>query len=521
METMNNENMRIEEKAARRNGRRIRRGLISVLLALLVMMTTMGAYYVHAVTEEPMLLFEPVDRTTVTTTAAPTPLFDVEPYLPTAKPGTTPIPTTVPQEEAAEADMDPLAEGKPLTGIVNIALFGIDAKENGGTTSGTMPHTDANMIMAINFDTKEVSLISVARDAFTYAPGYSGFYKFNCVFNVGGGMADPHGGLELSCRALEMWLDGLSVPYYYGVDFQALIDLIDALGGIDYDSEVDLFGLQGYQLIAKRGPQHMDGEGVMAYMRVRKKAGGQDWMRTERQRKMLIALFRMIKEEGKLSMIPEIARTMEKDVYTNLSVAQIATLANFALNVDPDDVHPYSFHGSMYGQYGWRFWFIDQQLRIDILKEVYGIDAKPLGFNSPLYERFLHKHGFRAMQFIGYTRRLFDAIHSTVSAESMTEEQKQLYAVCWKDYTDLQSAWALADQWTQAHYDEKAQLTIEDTRARTEYYSALYPLEQQLQESATALNVAFGSPVKLEWSRDVDKYDQKGSVINEVYVDFA
>ena len=508
----------MEEKASHKGGRRIRRGIISLLLAVMVMMTTMGAYYVHAVTEEPALLFKPASRTAAMAEADPTPLFDVEPYLPTANPKTTPMPTPMPQAKAPEADPDPLGEGKPLTGIVNIALFGIDALENGGTTSGTMPHTDANMIMAINFDTKEVSLISIARDAFTYAPGHSGFYKFNCVFNVGGGMADPHGGLELACRAAEIWLGGVSVPYYYGVDFQAMIDLADALGGIDYDSEIDLITFKG---TLRRGQQHLDGEGVMAYLRMRKNAGGQDWMRTERQRKMMIALFKMIKEEGKLSLIPEIARTMEQDVYTNLSVAQIAALANFALNVDPDNVHPYSIHGNMYGQYGWRFCFINQQTRIDILKEVYGIDAEPLGFNSPVYERFLHKYGFQAIQHIGYTRQLFDAIHGMVSAESLTEEQKKLYAACWKDYMDLQNAFELADQWAQAHYDEKAKVTLEDTKLRTAYYNSLQPLEQQLEKSANALNKAFGSPVKLNWKRDVEQYDKEGSVINEVYVDFA
>ena len=519
METRDSRSLLTEEKAMRKEHRRIRRGIISVLLALMVMMTTMGAYYVHAVVEEPALLFAPVGRTVAAATAAPTPLFDVGPYLPTANPKTTPMPTPVPQSETPEADPDPLGEGKPLTGIVNIALFGIDALENGGTTSGTMPHTDANMIVAINFDTKEVSLISIARDAFTYAPGHSGFYKFNCIFNVGGGMADPHKGLELSCRTAEMWLGGLSVPYYYGVDFQAMVDLGDALGGIDYDSEIDLYTLDGRTM--RRGQQHLDGQGIMAYIRMRHTAGGQDWMRTERQRKMMIALFRKIKEEGKLSLIPEIARTMEQDVYTNLSVAQIAALANFAQDVDPDNVHPYSFHGGMYGQYGWRFCYINQQSRIDILKEVYGIDAKPLGFNSPLYERFLHKQGFPALQHIGYTKQLFNAIHSTASAETMTEEQKKLYAACWQDYMDLQNAFELADQWTQAHYDEKAKVSVEDTKLRTAYYNALPAMEQQLEKSANALNEAFGSPVKLDWKRDVEQYDKEGSVINEVYVDFA
>ena len=145
-----------------------------------------------------------------------------------------------------------------MSGIVNVALFGIDAGEDGSTTSGTMPHTDVNMVLAINFDTKEVSLISLARDVLTTAPGYSGFYKFNGVFNVGGGMDDPKAGFELSCRALEEWIGGVSIPYYYGLDFQAVIDLVDAIGGIDFDVEVNIPGDDTTPAV-KKGQQHLDG----------------------------------------------------------------------------------------------------------------------------------------------------------------------------------------------------------------------------------------------------------------------
>ncbi len=500
---------------------RIKRGIIAILLALVLMMTTMGAYYVHAVTEQPSLLFEPVRLTYVTPTPAPTPLFDLEKYLPKAKAGTTPIPTTVPREPADEVDMDPLAEGKPLTGIVNIALFGLDAFEDGGTTSGTMVHTDTNMIVAVNFDTKEVSLISIGRDNFTDVPGHKGYYKFNGIFNVGGGLDDPKAALELSCRAAEMWLGGVSVPYYFGLDYQAIFDLVNAIGGIDYDSEIDLYDLDGTQ-ISRRGMQHLDGRGVLAYLRMRKTAGGLDYMRTERQRKLMIALFRKLKEAGQLSMIPELIQSLGENIYTNATIVQTTALVNFAQNVDPDNVHPYSIHGGMYERYDWRYCFIFQQDRQDILKKVYGIDAEPMGVCSPVYEKFLHTRGFLALQHIGYAERLFEAIHSTVGPEDMTEQQKKLYAACWKDYTDLQAEFDLASEWTKAHYIENEKISSEEGKKRYEYYNGLLTIEERLRKSGDALNKAFGSPVDLKWKKEIEKkWYGPESVINEVYVDFA
>ena len=551
-----------------KKGHSRRRTALWTILGAALLILGVGAYYIHSIVNRPQSFFE----TTVSVTAAPaaaiTPAFDIEQYLatqapeatntpvPTAKatdtptptpeptntPTPTPKPTDVPTPTAKPTDAPtptpkptdtptPTATDAPeaeatatpeqsLSGIVNIALFGIDAYEDGSTTSGTMPHTDANMIVAVNFDTREVSLISIARDLFTNIPGHNGFYKFNGVFNVGGGMDDPKAGLELSCRTAEMWLGGMSVPYYYGVDFQAVIDLVDALGGIDFDLDIELFSLDN-RSIAKPGYQHLNGEQVFAYLRMRKRAGAQDRFRTARQRRMMIALFKMIKEEGKLSMIPELLEIMGDNVYTNTTIAQTAALANFAQGVDPDAIRSFSFQGTMHGGYDWRYCAVDQEERIKILKQVYGIDAEPMGVNSPVYEQFLHTSGFLALQHIGYARLLFDTIHSSVPVENMTEEQKRLYAACWKDYSNLQAAFEAASQWVQKHYDEKVELSLEERQERAELYAAMTALEEQLRDSGNKLNEAFDSMVKLGWNRNIEDWYKQGSVINEVYVHFS
>ncbi|MBR3136991.1 MAG: LCP family protein [Clostridia bacterium] len=487
-----------------------------VLIALAILPITMGAYHIHRITERPESYFEQAKWVSAEVTPAPTPLFDIAPYLPA---GETPLPAAPSQEAELTVDPDPLGEGKPLSGIVNVALFGIDAFESGRTTSGTMPHTDVNMIVAINFDTKEVSLISIARDIFTDVPGHDGFYKFNCAFNVGGGLKAPNEGLELSCRTAEEWLGGVSVPYYFGLDFKAAMDVVDAIGGIDYDTEIDLYGLNG-KIIAHRGQQHMDGEKVFAYLRMRKTAGGLDYMRTERQRKMMIALFRKIKESGQLSLIPDILEAMEKDLYTNMSTPQVAALVSFAADVDPDQIRSYSIHGDMYEQYLWRYSMVDQQKRIDILKEVYGIDAAPMPVDTPVYEKFLYESGFMALQHLGYAKRLFAYVHSVAAEGEMTEAQKQAYALCWQDYEALRAQYDQVDQWTRERYD-KTKLPAEEQNQREKYYQTLGQLEKQLRSSGDALNEAFGSPLELKWNTHVNRWYAQDSVINEVYVDFA
>ena len=495
----------------------MKRKVFVVIIVLMILTVTMGAYQIHRITSRPAQYFEEAQRVQAKTTPAPTPLFDITPYLPKGEKPVAVI--SVPESTEPTPDPDPLGEGKPLSGIVNIALFGIDAYEDGSTTSGTMPHTDVNMIVAINFDAKEVRLISIARDIFTDVPGHDGFYKFNCIFNVGGGIQDPKGGLELACRGAEEWLGGVSVPYYFGLDFKAAMDVVDAIGGIDFDSEIELYGLDGRK-IASSGQQHLNGEAVFSYLRMRQTAGGLDYMRTARQRKMMVALFKKIKEDGQLSLIPNILEAMGEDIYTNVTVPQIAALVAFAADIDPDEIKCYSIHGDMVEQYLWRYSMVDQQKRIDILKEVYGIDASPMPVDTPVYEKFLYEKGFMTLQHLGYAKRLFAYVHDAAAQGELTEAQKKAYALCWQDYEALRAEYDKVDQWIRERYDQ-AKLPAAEQKQRSDYYNALGKLEEKLRTTGDALNKAFGSPLELKWKSNVNNWFGKNTVINEMYVDFA
>ena len=502
--------------------------VLGVILAIVCVAILVVGYLAYTALYRPQVLFEQPDQSTAEATVQTTPAFDIQDYLPveeTPKAGIETIPpellaTAVPTAVQPERTPAPTKKsGEQMSGIVNVALFGIDSREDGSTTSGTMPHTDVNMVLAINFDSKEVSLISLARDVMTTAPGYSGFYKFNGVFNVGGGMDDPKAGFELSSRALEEWFGGVSIPYYYGLDFQAVIDLVDAIGGIDFDVEVNVQGDDTFVSLHK-GQQHLDGIGVMSYLRARKGSGGLDYQRTARQREMLVAIFQKLKNEGKLSMIPELLRTMGDNIYTNTSLEQTAALANFARGIDPDSIRTYSIHGNMSEQYLWRYCMIDQQRRMDILKEVYGIDAAPMAVDTQRYERFLYESGFLAIQYLNITKKLFEEVHASYPETAMSADQKKAYADCWQKYTELNTAFERVNQWMLTFWDDSVGFTAEEKEQKETYYKALVALEGKLKPSGEAMKKAFDLKTETNWNRSVELWSGQGSVINEVYVDF-
>ncbi len=309
-------------------------------------------------------------------------------------------PVEVEVEKVTQTTTAARTEEKDITDqkLVNIALIGIDCDKDGKTTSGTEVHADVCMILTIDFQTGKVDLTTIPRDTLTTTPGYYGYYKFNGTFNVGGGMENPEGGFEQVCRTAEYWCGGISIPYYYAVNFEGVKGLVDAIGGIDYDVD------QGFWDHNKRwyrtGQQHLDGEAVLGYLRVRRHADGTDRSRTARQRRMMVAIFRKLKNEGKLSMVPSLLSAVKNDVWTNTNMTQTAALAYYASKIDPESIGTNVLDGKIHMTYDWAFSFVSQPGRQNVLKKVWGIEAKPVGVCTRHYEFWLHNGGFITFKYI-------------------------------------------------------------------------------------------------------------------------
>lgn len=346
--------------------------------------------------------------------------------------------TPIPSENAAQ-------DQQPMDNIVNIMLMGIDAFEDGGTTSGVQPHTDAMMVIAVNFDKNVVDVISLPRDIFTDLPGIRGYYKLNCAFNAGGGMEDMKSGFELTCKAAEQWLGGVTIPYYYALDFQAVVDIVDAIGGIDYnvDQEFHAANPENKNMdngeFYKRGYQHLDGNAVLGYIRIRKQADGLDSSRTKRQRKMMVAIFNKLKKEGKLSQVPALINAASSGIYTNTNIVLTTSLANYALNnISSEQIRTRSMYGTIASKYDYKYCFVDQQNRIKLIKEVYGIKAEPIGVNSARYESWLHEIGFYSMKYEKQAEKVLTRIQQQKdSGKEFSKKQISSYTACYNAYTAL------------------------------------------------------------------------------------
>ena len=533
---------------------------LSVALGLLLAVLVVGAGYLVWMLNRPQDLFteSEISATEEPATERMEPAFDLSGFATLAPEGGVSIPQTdepIPGEAAPAIVSEPMAATEPALetaleaaataapeteaeptaapaqevqdNIVNILLMGIDAFEDGSTTSGSEPHTDVMMVVAVNFDKDRVDLITLPRDIFTTAPGLHGFYKLNGVFNAGGGMKDMEGGFALTRRAAEIWLGGITIPYYYAVDYQAVVDIVDAIGGIDYDVDQ---AFTAYAIVNNNwrpykhydlGMQHLNGDAVLQYLRIRFAADGLDSSRTARQRRMMVAIFNKLKTEGKMSQIPELINAATSGIYTNTTLSQTTTLANYAMTkIEPDQIQTRSIYGDIWYQHYFKYCFVDQQNRINVIKEVYGIDAEPIGVNTPQFENWLYDIGFLSMKYVRQPEKVFRVIQEQRDqGKTFTDEQIAAYAACYQAYTALDEGFAACSERMQKAYVDTS-LTEEQVKAlEKEVKARLEALNKNVQTTTLALRSICDIHLKLEWEVGTRWFVDED--INEVIVAFG
>ena len=211
-------------------------------------------------------------------------------------------------------------------GFTNVALFGVDSRDG---DLGEGNRTDCIIVASLNNKTKEIKMVSVYRD--TLLDLSEGTYqKCNAAYSYGGPV--------LAINMLNMNLD-LDIQDYVTVDFGAIADAVDLLGGIEIEvTEEELPYINQYipetatsagkaaNLLQSAGLQKLDGTQATTYARIRSTAGG-DFTRTERQRLVIEKMF----EKAKMADIGTLNAIIDKvfpQVSTSFTLPEILKYAS-------------------------------------------------------------------------------------------------------------------------------------------------------------------------------------------------
>ena len=208
--------------------------------------------------------------------------------------------------------------------ITNIALFGLDTREG-----DTQSHSDCMMIVTVDNTRGKIKLISLMRDSLVTIDGH-GEDKLNAAYFLGG----P----SLAIRTINENF-GTDITEYIAVNFEQLVEIIDALGGVEINVEtteellelnrvIRDYGIeQGKEFtgVEHTGLQTLDGVQALCYGRIRKGGTGDDWARVERQSIVLEAMFTKVQEMSASELIG-LMQKLVPYVTTSLSPTEIAPL---------------------------------------------------------------------------------------------------------------------------------------------------------------------------------------------------
>ncbi len=279
----------------------------------------------------------------------------------------TPEPT---QTLSPEEQLSLLADPNFMKDRVNILLTGIDyAPEREGRNDF---RTDTIMMFSVNFATGKVDILSVPRDSYADIAFTDKRYKINGAYMSAGG-ADGKG-YECLMQTVSDTIGGIPVNYYVAVEMQAVKDIVDILGGVWYDVDYDI-NMNGRHL--SKGYQLLDGQAVLDYCRARKGiTSGTDIDRIDRQQRLLMEVFRQVKKANLLTEMPQIYNTMKERIDTNLTFEQIAALAFFALDLDPEsELSRYALKGDFMQVYNAAYYVLDHNVTVDIIQRIFGQDV--------------------------------------------------------------------------------------------------------------------------------------------------
>lgn len=221
-------------------------------------------------------------------------------------------------------------------------LAGLDRRPG---ERGLAYRTDSMMLISIDPVSQSIGVLSIPRDLYVQIPGYTSLQRVNTPM-VFGETRQPGYGPTLLMQTIQLNL-GIRVHDYVVVDFQAFINIIDAIGGITVTTNYTIndrtfpdlaYGYDPFYLPA--GTHQLNGYNALRFARTRH--GDSDIARARRQQQTLLAIRDRILNFGQLPNLigqaPVIWQSLANNVYTGLTFEQIIQLALYVKDIPPENI---------------------------------------------------------------------------------------------------------------------------------------------------------------------------------------
>lgn len=229
--------------------------------------------------------------------------------------------------------------------------------------------SDTIIVCSYNPRTQNVSMLSIPRDTYVTNGNYkhSAYNKINSLYSGG---ETP----EKTVQAVNE-ITGLDINYYILVDTEALIKLVNLIGGVYFDVPTDMNyddDGQDLHIHLTKGYQKLTGEQVEQVVRFRHNNDGtsyppdygdEDYGRMKTQRNIIIEIAKQTIKLKNISEIKNILNIMKEDVKTNVNFNNIIDYLPYAVGVDMNTIKTFQLPGvsENRGGYGWFFYHDEEE----------------------------------------------------------------------------------------------------------------------------------------------------------------
>ena len=213
----------------------------------------------------------------------------------------------------------------------------------GYSTDQGLTLTDTIMLLGYNPETQKAFMVSIPRDTFvgTNLLKATSYDKINALYS--------NDGAEDTIEAVEE-ITGVDIDYYVAVNTEVVIEIVDIIGGVEFDVPIDMDyddSTQNLHIHLEAGLQTLDGEAAEGLLRFRHnndgttydtEYGDNDYGRMRTQREFIAAAIEQCLEVNDLSTMKEIITTVFDNLETDCSLTTIFSYLVYVYDFDMDDL---------------------------------------------------------------------------------------------------------------------------------------------------------------------------------------
>ncbi len=242
------------------------------------------------------------------------------------------------------------AKVDPESGNVSILFIGVDDSEK-RQQGESNSRSDALLFATLNQKSKSVKLVSIPRDSYVYIPKKG--YKDKITH------AHAFGGTSATIETVEELFD-IPVDYYVKMNFNAFIDVVDALGGIEAEvpyNRIEKDENDKNTIRLKKGLQHLDGKHALALARTRKMDS--DIERGKRQQMILQSIMKEAISVKSITKYGDVIDALGDNMKTDMTFNEMKSFLEYAKGGMPQ-VDTISLEGYDDMSTGTYFWKLDK-----------------------------------------------------------------------------------------------------------------------------------------------------------------